>query len=98
MEQPALKLCKGPLCNGIEKPLTDFSPRQSQCKKCVCHKTKEYYKLHDRHYRVFKNEGEKNINIFKSFSKAAIEKELALTQVLCAWCHRLKRVKKWMKR
>jgi hypothetical protein len=112
--EPPLKLCKGPLCNGTEKPLTDFSPRQSQCKKCVCHKTKEYYKLHDRPYRVFKNEvkanskcaecgisdmrvldfdhnkGEKNINICKSFSKAAIEKELALTQVLCAWCHRLK--------
>jgi hypothetical protein len=53
---PQLKPCRGPLCNGIEKPVTDFSPKASQCKKCVCHKTKEYYKINDRPYRVFKNE------------------------------------------
>ena len=112
--EPLLKLCRGPLCNGIEKPITDFSPKSSQCKKCVCHKTKEYYKKHDRPYRVYKNEikanskcvecgnsdmrvldfdhnkGEKNINICKSFSKSAIENELQYTQILCAWCHRLK--------
>jgi hypothetical protein len=112
--EPPLKLCKGILCNGIEKPLTDFSPRASQCKKCVCHAQKERYKKHDRPYRVFKNEikangkcaecgisdmrvldfdhnkGEKNITVCKSFSKAAIKNELALTQLLCAWCHRLK--------
>lgn len=55
-----LKLCNGPLCNGTEKPITDFSPKASQCKKCICHKTKEYYKKHDRPYRVFKNEIKSN--------------------------------------
>lgn len=111
---PQLKLCRGPLCNGIEKPVTDFSPKESQCKKCVCHHQKEYYKKHDRPYRVFKNEikanskcaecgnsdmrvldfdhnkGEKNIIVCKSFSSFAIKNELQYTQILCAWCHRLK--------
>jgi len=55
-----LKLCKGPLCNGIEKDTSEFSPKSSQCKKCICHTTKEYYKLHDRPYRKYKNEIKEN--------------------------------------
>lgn len=55
MEEVKTKTCKGPLCEGKEHPLTDFPPKGTQCKKCVCHKTKEYYKLNNRSYRKAKN-------------------------------------------
>jgi len=55
-----LKVCKGPLCNGIQKDITEFSTMQSHCKKCICYKTKEYYKVHDRPYRKYKNEIKEN--------------------------------------
>ena len=50
------KICKGPLCNGIEKSITDFSPSLRICKSCNNYKTKEYYKENDRPYRKYKNE------------------------------------------
>lgn len=56
MEATTTKICKGPLCNGIEKPTTDFSPSMRMCKPCNNHSTKEYYKKNDRPYRKYKNE------------------------------------------
>ncbi len=51
------KICRGPLCgDGTEKPITEFSPKMRMCKPCNNYSTKEYYKLHDRPYRKFKNE------------------------------------------
>lgn len=50
------KMCKGPLCNGTQKILTDFSGKYSICKKCSCHKIKEHYKKNGRAYRNCKNE------------------------------------------
>lgn len=51
------KSCRGPLCgDGTEKPITEFSPKTRICKPCNNYSTKEYYKLHDRPYRKFKNE------------------------------------------
>jgi hypothetical protein len=52
----SLKICKGILCNGKELPLQDFSPSLKICKKCNCHKIKEYYKNNNRPYRKFKND------------------------------------------
>jgi hypothetical protein len=49
------KICKGPLCEGKEHPITNFSSKGSQCKKCNCHKIKEYYKINNRSYRKAKN-------------------------------------------
>lgn len=54
------KLCKGPLCKGIEKSTTEFSPKSRNCKKCVCHTTKEYYKKNNRPYKLKKNELKSN--------------------------------------
>jgi hypothetical protein len=50
------KICKGILCKGTEKNITEFSPKSKICKKCVCHNTKEYYKKNNRPYRLKKNE------------------------------------------
>ena len=49
-------MCKGPLCKGIDKPTTEFSPKSKICKVCNCHKIKEYYKKNNRAYRLKKNE------------------------------------------
>lgn len=58
--KPETRICRGPLCEGIEKPVTDFSPKSRLCKKCNCHNIKEYYKKNDRPYRKFKNEIKEN--------------------------------------
>jgi hypothetical protein len=58
--KPETRICRGPLCEGLEKPVTDFSPKLTICKKCNCHNTKEYYKKNDRPYRKFKNEIKEN--------------------------------------
>lgn len=49
------KICKGLLCEGKEQPIINFSSKHSQCKKCECHKIKEYYKINNRSYRKTKN-------------------------------------------
>jgi hypothetical protein len=54
------KVCKGPLCNGIEKTLSEFSNKLSICKKCSCYKIKEHYKKNGRAYRNCKNEIKSN--------------------------------------
>lgn len=56
MEEVKTKICKGPLCEGKENPITDFSQKAAQCKKCNCHKIKEHYKKNNRAYRKTKNE------------------------------------------
>jgi len=57
---PETRICRGPLCEDSEKPIADFSPKASICKKCNCHKIKEHYKKNDRAYRKFKNEIKEN--------------------------------------
>lgn len=54
--ETSTKICKGTLCDGTEKPITDFSPLMRICKACNNHNTKEYYKKNDRSYRKYKNE------------------------------------------
>jgi hypothetical protein len=58
--EPSTKICKGPLCNGTEKAITDFSPTIRICKACNNHTAKEYYKKNDRPYRKYKNEVKSN--------------------------------------
>jgi hypothetical protein len=50
------KVCKGPLCNSTDVLRTDFSPKSSICKKCLCYRTKQYYLKNDRPYRKYKNQ------------------------------------------
>lgn len=54
--ESSTKICKGPLCNGTEKAITDFSPTLRICKACNNHSTKEYYKENGRPYRKYRNE------------------------------------------
>lgn len=108
------RVCKGALCNGIEKNSSEFYPKsKTYCKICSRHKINEYHKINGRAYRKYKNEikseskcaqcgctdvrvldfdhiGQKEFTIAKSFSKSNIENEIKQTQILCAWCHRLK--------
>jgi hypothetical protein len=50
------KICKGQLCNGIEKNISEFSIKNPLCKKCHCERIKNYYKENDRSYRKLKTE------------------------------------------
>jgi len=54
------KACNGPLCNGNNKVISEFSNKSSICKKCSCHKIKEHYKKNGRAYRNCKNELKSN--------------------------------------
>lgn len=60
MMSATTKMCKGPLCNGIEKDISEFLIKGSICKKCNCYRTKSYYKENDRPYRKLKTEIRKN--------------------------------------
>lgn len=58
------KICNGKLCNGLSKSISEFSNLSRICKKCNCHKMKEYFKTNDRPYRKLKNEIKANGECF----------------------------------
>lgn len=51
-----MKKCDGPLCNGKDLLIAEFSKYKSECKRCTSFKIKKNYEKNGRAYRNFKNE------------------------------------------
>lgn len=48
-------VCNGPLCKGVRVELINFGKNNTQCRKCLCERQKQYYKENGRGYRTYKN-------------------------------------------